>query len=160
MYRFSAASLLRNAFSGQKNWPKQFRSAEPRSNYQAVMVGGGGHGLSAAYHLANEFVITNIAVIEKGWIGGGNTGLNVVTFEGGNRLWTISRHLLSAQAKLVKRTTANFDHPRSRPTIIHSKLFHIYSQRQFWFRGRFFLYYVLVIRMALLHDGERSMKSA
>ncbi|MCP4935725.1 MAG: sarcosine oxidase subunit beta family protein [bacterium] len=75
-HHFSAASLLRNAFSGHKNWSQQFRSVEPESKYQAVIVGGGGHGLSAAYHLAREFGITNVAVIEKGWIGGGNTGRN------------------------------------------------------------------------------------
>ncbi|MCP4981736.1 MAG: sarcosine oxidase subunit beta family protein [Gammaproteobacteria bacterium] len=74
--RFSAASLFRNALSEHKNWPAQFRSVEPKSKYQAVIIGGGGHGLSAAYHLAREFGITNVAVIEKGWIGGGNTGRN------------------------------------------------------------------------------------
>ena len=99
MYRFSAASLLRNAFSGQKNWPKQFRSAEPRSNYQAVIVGGGGHGLSAAYHLANEFGITNIAVIEKGWIGGGNTGRNTAMVRS-NYLQRSSVNLYDAAIKM------------------------------------------------------------
>ncbi len=75
-YRFSAASLLRNAFSEHKDWPHQFQSVEPKSKYRVVIIGGGGHGLSAAYHLAKEFGITNVAVIEKGWIGGGNTGRN------------------------------------------------------------------------------------
>lgn len=74
-YRFSAGSLLRNAFSGHKNWPQQIRHTELKAKYQAVIIGGGGHGLSAAYHLAREFGITSVAVIEKGWIGGGNTGI-------------------------------------------------------------------------------------
>lgn len=75
-YRFSAGSLLRNAFSGHKNRPQQIRPPELTANYQAVIIGGGGHGLSTAYHLAREFGITSVAVIEKSWIGAGNTGRN------------------------------------------------------------------------------------
>ncbi|MEE9336280.1 MAG: sarcosine oxidase subunit beta family protein [Granulosicoccaceae bacterium] len=99
MYRFSAASLLRNAFSGHKNWPQQFQSVEPKQKYQAVIVGGGGHGLSAAYHLAKEFGITNIAVIEKGWIGGGNTGRNTAMVRS-NYLQQHSVNLYDASIKM------------------------------------------------------------
>jgi sarcosine oxidase subunit beta len=73
---FSAFSLLRNSLSGHKNWPKQWPDAAPKSEYDVIIVGAGGHGLGAAYYLAKEHGITNVAVIEKGWLGGGNTGRN------------------------------------------------------------------------------------
>ncbi len=76
MTHFSAFSLLRNSLSGHKNWPKQWPDAAPKSEYDVIIVGAGGHGLGAAYYLAKEHGITNVAVIEKGWLGGGNTGRN------------------------------------------------------------------------------------
>jgi sarcosine oxidase, subunit beta len=76
MQRFSGLSLLRRGLSGQLGWQPQWRRAEPKAAYDALIVGGGGHGLGAAYYLAREHGLTNVAVIEKGWIGGGNTGRN------------------------------------------------------------------------------------
>jgi sarcosine oxidase subunit beta len=76
MQLFSALTLLKEGLTGQRGWRAQWRSPEPQSSYDAVIVGGGGHGLGAAYYLASEHRVTRVAVLEKGWIGGGNTGRN------------------------------------------------------------------------------------
>ncbi len=76
MARYSIWSLARNALSGHQDWAPVWRSPEPRPRYQVVIVGAGGHGLATAYYLAKECGITDIAVLEKGWLGGGNTGRN------------------------------------------------------------------------------------
>ena len=74
--RYSIFSLARNALSYHRNWERNWWSPDLKPSYDAVIVGGGGHGLATAYYLAKEHKMTNIAVLEKGWLGGGNTGRN------------------------------------------------------------------------------------
>ena len=74
--RYSIFSLARNAMTGHQNWERAWRSPEPKKEYDVIIVGGGGHGLATAYYLGKNHGIRNVAVIEKGWIGGGNTGRN------------------------------------------------------------------------------------
>ncbi|MGI9384286.1 MAG: sarcosine oxidase subunit beta family protein, partial [Methyloligellaceae bacterium] len=76
MTRYSFWSLLRQGLKGHSDWPAVWRDPEPKPSYDAVIIGGGGHGLATAYYLAKEHGMSNIAVLEKGWIGGGNAGRN------------------------------------------------------------------------------------
>ncbi|MEI6641989.1 MAG: sarcosine oxidase subunit beta family protein [Novosphingobium sp.] len=74
--RYSVAALLREALRGHTGWRPAWRAPEPRKRYDAIIVGGGGHGLATAYYLAKTHGINNVAVLERGWIGGGNVGRN------------------------------------------------------------------------------------
>jgi heterotetrameric sarcosine oxidase beta subunit len=76
MTRYSAWNVLKNGFTGHKNWDRAWRDPQPKSSYDVVIVGAGLHGLATAFYLAKNHGVRNIAVVEKGWLGGGNGGRN------------------------------------------------------------------------------------
>jgi sarcosine oxidase, subunit beta len=107
--KFSILSLGRNALTGHQNWQKQWRSPEPRTGYDVIIVGAGGHGLATAYYLAKEHGIRNIAVIEKGWLGGGNTGRNTTIIRS-NYLYDESAALYEHALKLWEGLSADLNY--------------------------------------------------
>ncbi|GAC1669719.1 MAG: sarcosine oxidase subunit beta [Steroidobacteraceae bacterium] len=99
--KYSAWSLLRGAWSGHRHWPAAWREASPKPRYDVIIIGGGGHGLAAAYYLAKNHGVTDVAVIERGWIGGGNTGRNT-TIVRSNYLYPESARLYDFSLKLYE----------------------------------------------------------
>jgi len=79
MQNYSFFSLAKNALTGHKNWQKAWRSPPLKEEYDVIIIGAGGHGLATAYYLAKEYGVTNVAVLERGWLGGGNVARNTVT---------------------------------------------------------------------------------
>ena len=77
--RYSALSLIKEGVRHHTGWEPAWGSPEPKAAYDVIILGGGGHGLATAYYLAKNYGITNVAVVEKGWLGGGNTGRNTTT---------------------------------------------------------------------------------
>ena len=137
--KFSALSIARNALSGHGKWPRQWRSPEPKQSYDAVIVGAGGHGLGTAYYLAKEHGLRNIAVIEKGWLGGGNTGRNTTIIRS-NYLYDESAgiydHAVKMWATLSQELNYNVMYsPRGVLMLAHtvhdvqSAMRHVYANR-------------------------------
>ena len=100
--RYSALALVRGALSAHRHWAPVWRSPEPKPSYDIVIVGGGGHGLATAYYLAKNHRIRNVAVLERGWLGGGNTGRNT-TIVRSNYLYPESARLYDFALKLYER---------------------------------------------------------
>ena len=98
---YSAWSLLRGGLSGQRHWAPAWRDAPLQPKYDVIIVGGGGHGLAAAYYLAKNHGLKRVGVIERGWIGGGNTGRNT-TIVRSNYLYPESARLYDFSLKLYE----------------------------------------------------------
>ncbi len=99
MNKYSGFGLFKHALSHHENWQRVWRNPKPKKHYDVIIVGGGGHGLATAYYLAKEHNITNIAVLEKGYLGGGNTARNT-TIVRSNYLWDEAAHLYEHAMKL------------------------------------------------------------
>ncbi len=99
MQKYSGFGLFKHSLSYHENWQRVWRNPKPKKKYDVIIVGGGGHGLATAYYLAKEHNITNVAVIEKGYLGGGNTARNT-TIVRSNYLWDEAAHLYEHAMKL------------------------------------------------------------
>jgi len=126
--RYSAFSLLWQGLKGHSGWPRMWRDPAPKDHYDVIIIGGGGHGLATAYYLAKEHGVTNVAVIEKGWIGGGNVGRNT-TIVRSNYMLPANTHFYEKSMKLWEglEQDLNFNVMVSQRGIIN--LFHSDAQR-------------------------------
>jgi heterotetrameric sarcosine oxidase beta subunit len=123
--RYSLANLIRHGLTGHRGWTPAWRHPEPKREYDAIIVGGGGHGLASAYYLAKNHGMTNIAVLEKGWLGGGNTGRNTTIvrsnylldgnakfYEHGMKLWEGLSQDLNYNVMFSQRGVLNLAHTK------------------------------------------------
>lgn len=123
MAEYSAFSLLKNALSGNRDWKPAWRKPSPKASYDVVIIGGGGHGLSTAYYLAKEHGITNVAVLEKGYLGSGNVGRNTTAvrsnyllpqntrfYEHSMKMWENLSHDLNYNVMFSQRGVLNLAH--------------------------------------------------
>ena len=99
MQHYSGFGLVKHGLSHHENWQRMWRNPVPKAQYDVIIVGGGGHGLATAYYLAKVHGITNVAVVEKGWLGGGNTARNT-TIVRSNYLWDEAAWLYEHAMKL------------------------------------------------------------
>ena len=124
MARYSAWAVLKNGLLGQTGWPRVWRDAEPKKQYEVVIVGAGLHGLATAYYLAKNHRLRNIAVVEKGWLGGGNAGRNT-TIVRSNYLLPANRYFYEHSLKLWENLSHELNYnvmfsQRAHITLLHS----------------------------------------
>ncbi|MFA9231164.1 MAG: hypothetical protein RIR95_885 [Pseudomonadota bacterium] len=131
--RYSGLRVIAEALSGHKGWTPAWRDPEPQAHYDYIIVGGGGHGLATAYYLAKEFSQARIAVLEKGWIGGGNVGRNT-TIVRSNYLLDGNQPFYEFSMKLWEGLEQDFNYNAmvSQRGIIN--LFHTDAQRDAYTR--------------------------
>jgi sarcosine oxidase, beta subunit family, heterotetrameric form len=123
MAEYSALAILKNALTGNRDWKPAWRKPDPKPSYDVIIVGGGGHGLSTAYYLAKEHGITNVAVLEKGYLGSGNVGRNTTIvrsnyllpenirfYEHSLKLWENLSHDLNYNVMFSQRGILNLAH--------------------------------------------------
>ncbi|MCZ7676024.1 MAG: sarcosine oxidase subunit beta family protein [Roseovarius sp.] len=101
MKRYSAFAVAREALRNHMGWERAWASPEPRRKYDAIIVGAGGHGLATAYYLGRNHGITNVAILEKGWLGGGNTGRNTTIIR--------SNYLQDASAAIYEKARSLYE---------------------------------------------------
>jgi len=109
MRKFNVFSLARESLRGHSGWGKQWRHPEPKKEYDIIIIGAGGHGLGTAYYLAKEHGLKNIAVLEKGWLGGGNTGRNTTIIRS-NYLYDESAGLYNHALKMWEGLSQELDY--------------------------------------------------
>ncbi len=107
--KYSITSIIKNSLSDNENWGKMWRNPNPKKHYDVIIVGGGGHGLGTAYYLAKHHGVKNIAVIEKGWLGSGNTGRNTTIIRS-NYLWDESANLYDHAVKLWENLSEDLNY--------------------------------------------------
>ena len=123
MSHYSALAVLWGGLTGQKHWKPAWRVPEPKREYDAIIIGGGGHGLATAYYLAKSHGLTNIAVCEKSWLGGGNVGRNTTIirsnymlednahfYEFSMKLWEEMSQELNYNVMFSQRSIINIAH--------------------------------------------------
>ncbi len=106
--KYSLLSLFRQGLSGHRGWPQAWTNPEPKPAYDVIIIGGGGHGLATAFYLASEHGMTNIAVLEKGYIGGGNTARNTTILRS-NYLWDESARLFEHSMEMWESLTSSLN---------------------------------------------------
>ena len=98
---YSIFSLIKHSLAGHHGWKPAWREPEPKSGYDVIIIGAGGHGLATSYYLAKEHGIKNIAVLERGWLGGGNTGRNTTVIRS-DYLWDESSAIYNHSVRLYE----------------------------------------------------------
>ena len=123
--RFGLGSLVRHGVSGHKDWEPMWRDASPRGEYDVIIVGGGGHGLATAFYLAKEHGAKRVAVLEKGWLGGGATGRNTTVIRS-NYFYPESAAFYDFSLRLYERLSSTLNYnimfsPRGMWVLAHDR---------------------------------------